>query len=180
MRRGDASRATNRFRLIKSQLILGGLEAVLNCPAMALDCDQCLDGGSGWAPCGEESHVSIGNVATDQQSTRPKSAVFLVVIGSIDVGQFIISPVVQARTLGAVTRREALPAPRVDLADDLLRRTGHRRLALFQETGLIGSPAGATGLDHWQPRPASILSCAAHRPANRLETDPQKPPHDLA
>ena len=53
---------------------------------MALDRDQCLDGGSSWAPCGEESQVSIGNVATDQQSTRPKSSVFSVVIGSIVVG----------------------------------------------------------------------------------------------
>ena len=50
-----------------------GLKAILDGPAMSFDLDQHLDACSGRTPSGEERHVSVGNVAADQQAARPKT-----------------------------------------------------------------------------------------------------------
>ena len=42
-RDGDANHARICLIMVKPKLILGCLEAVLNCPAMAFDADKCLD-----------------------------------------------------------------------------------------------------------------------------------------
>src|ERR1700757_2589554 len=65
-------------------------------PTMPLDFDQRLDAGSGRAPGGEESQVSISDVAADQQAARPQAGACVVVFGSIQIGQFAINPIVQS------------------------------------------------------------------------------------
>ena len=58
--------------MLEAELGLGGLEAVLDRPAMSLDHDQGLDRGSGRAPGGEERQLTIADAAPDQQATRPE------------------------------------------------------------------------------------------------------------
>ena len=51
--------------VIKPKLVLGGLETVLDRPAMTLDPDQRLDRCSRWTPSGEVSEIAIGDLASD-------------------------------------------------------------------------------------------------------------------
>ena len=52
--------------VIEAEFVLGGLEAVLNGPAVAFHLDQGVDARAGRTPCGEEGQVAIGDVAADQ------------------------------------------------------------------------------------------------------------------
>ena len=54
--------------MVETEFGLGGLEAVLDGPAMTLDADQGLDGGLGRTPGGEEGQVAVGDVTADQMS----------------------------------------------------------------------------------------------------------------
>src|SRR6266550_7586805 len=49
--------------VIEPELVLGGLETVLDRPAMAFDCDQRFDGCSCRAPGREEGEIIIGDAA---------------------------------------------------------------------------------------------------------------------
>ena len=60
------------FVVIEPQLVLGGLKAVFNRPAMPFNRHETLDSCARRAPCREERHVAVSNVATDQQSAGPK------------------------------------------------------------------------------------------------------------
>jgi hypothetical protein len=51
--------------VIETELVLGGLETVLNRPATAFNADQRLARGFRRAPCSEVSEVSIGDIAPD-------------------------------------------------------------------------------------------------------------------
>ena len=51
--------------VIEPKLVLGGLETVLDRPAMTLDPDQRLDRGSRRTPSGEVGEIAIGNMASD-------------------------------------------------------------------------------------------------------------------
>ena len=53
--------------MIEAELVLGGLEAVLDRPAMPFDLDQHGDPGPGRAPGREEGKLTIGDRAADQQ-----------------------------------------------------------------------------------------------------------------
>jgi len=71
IRRGDAGHATTGRHVVKAKFILGGLEAVIDCPAMAFDGDEGLDARASRAPCREEGEIAITDIATDQQTTGP-------------------------------------------------------------------------------------------------------------
>ena len=60
------------FVVVEAELVLGGLEAVLDRPAMAFDSDKGLDAGAGRAPCREEGEIAVADVTADQQATGPQ------------------------------------------------------------------------------------------------------------
>src|SRR3954447_11807466 len=51
------------FVMIQSELVLGGLEAVLDRPTAALNADERVYRSSCRAPCGEVSEISISDIA---------------------------------------------------------------------------------------------------------------------
>jgi len=53
------------FVVIEPEFVLGGLEGVLNGPAMALDPDQGFNGCCERTPGGKEGHVAIGDGTSD-------------------------------------------------------------------------------------------------------------------
>jgi len=59
--------------VIELQLVLGGLEAVLDGPAMAFDLDQRGDVGPGRAPGREEGQLAVSQAAADQKTSRPQT-----------------------------------------------------------------------------------------------------------
>jgi hypothetical protein len=91
--------------MIKAELVLGGLEAILDRPAMPFDRDEALDVGPCRAPGSEERQIAIGDVAADQEPARPPARSLLVLFTRLEVGEFKIGPVVQPGTLGSLTRR---------------------------------------------------------------------------
>ena len=95
--------------MVEAELVLGGLEAVLDCPAMSLDRDKRLDGGSRRAPGREEGEIAVTDIAADQQAARPQTWPVQVVFGRVEVGEFAGEPVMQPCPFGPVTRRQALP-----------------------------------------------------------------------
>ena len=56
------------FVVVQAKLGLGGLEAVLDGPAAALDLDQLGRGCARGAPGGEERKLAVGQAAPDQQA----------------------------------------------------------------------------------------------------------------
>ena len=60
------------FVVVEAELVLGGLEAIFDRPAMAFDGNDCLNGCAGWAPCREVSEIAIADIATDQKAAGPK------------------------------------------------------------------------------------------------------------
>ncbi len=81
------------FVVIETELVLGGLEAVLDCPAAAFNADERVDRSSCGAPCGEVSEIAISDVAPDQQAARPQAMVLLIELACFEIGQFQITPV---------------------------------------------------------------------------------------
>ena len=61
--------------VIETELVLGGLEAVLDRPTAALNADERVYRSSCRAPCGEVSEISISDIAPDQQTARPQAMV---------------------------------------------------------------------------------------------------------
>src|SRR5208282_4109476 len=92
-----------------AEFVLGGFETVLDGPAMSVDRYQLLHGRVLGTPCGKESEITVGNVAADQETPRPLSGEGAVVFVGIEVGQFEIGPVMQARAFGSLTCRQAPP-----------------------------------------------------------------------
>jgi len=97
------------FVVIEAEFVLRGFKAILDSPAMALDQHQLFHGRALGAPGGEEGQIALGNVAADQQTPRPLSGEGAVVFAGVEIGQFKIGPVVQARTFGSFARRQAPP-----------------------------------------------------------------------
>ena len=110
------------FVVIEAEFVLGGLETVLDSPAMAFDQHQLLHWRALGAPGGEEGQIAIGNVAADQETSRPLSSEGTVVFAGIEIDQFEIGPVVQARTFGSFGGDRARDHPARDLG---LRRETH-------------------------------------------------------
>ena len=88
--------------VVEAELVLGGLEAVLDRPAVPFDLDQGLDPGPGRAPGREEGKLAIGDGAADQEAARPQAGEAIVVLGSLKIGQFQVGPIVETRTLSAI------------------------------------------------------------------------------
>ena len=59
--------------VVETELIFGGLEAVLDRPAAALNADERADRSSCRAPRGEVSQISISDIAPDQQAACPQT-----------------------------------------------------------------------------------------------------------
>src|ERR1700756_4856159 len=97
------------FVVIKTELVLGSFEAVLDGPAMAFHRHQLLDGRALGAPCGEEGQAAVGNVAADQKTPRPFPGKVVVVFAGVEIGQLEIGPVVPARPFGSFAGRQAAP-----------------------------------------------------------------------
>jgi hypothetical protein len=81
------------FVVIESELVLGGLEAVLDRPTAALNADERVYRNPCRAPCGEVSEISISDSAPDQQAARPQAMVLLIEFACFEVGQFQITPI---------------------------------------------------------------------------------------
>ena len=108
--------------MIEAQLVFRRLEAVFDGPAAAFHADQFVDGGSRRSPGGEEGQVVICDGAADQKAARPKTGAAGIVFAGVEIGQFHISPVVEARSLGAIARRQAFPVRRRQALRDAFRR----------------------------------------------------------
>lgn len=78
--------------VIEAEFVFGGLEAALDGPAMTFHRDQLFRGRVLGAPGGEERQSTIGNVAADQQPSRPLPGECVVVLRGIEVGEFEIDP----------------------------------------------------------------------------------------
>ena len=59
--------------VIEPELVLRGLKTILDRPPMTLDRYQRFDRRSCWTPGGKEGEIAIGDVAADQQTTRPQT-----------------------------------------------------------------------------------------------------------
>ena len=95
--------------VIEPEFVFRGLETVLDRPPMAFDGDQRFDGRCRRTPGGEEGQIAVGDATTDQQTTRPQSLIGAVGFFGFEVGQFEITPVMQPRSFGSGSRRQALP-----------------------------------------------------------------------
>src|SRR5215468_2277150 len=93
------------FVVIETQFVLGGLEAVLDGPAMAFHCHQLLHGCALGAPCREEGEIAIGDVAANQKTPRPVAVKSVAVLADLEIGQFKVGPVVSARAFGSCAGR---------------------------------------------------------------------------
>src|SRR5260370_35913910 len=82
---------------------------------------------SRWAPGGEEGEVTIGDATTDQETARPQTIICTVEWLGLEVGQFEITPIVQPRSFGSGSRRQALPVGRAPRPGEACGRTGDRR-----------------------------------------------------
>ena len=76
------------FVVVETELVFSGLEAVLDCPAMALDLHEGGDPGSSRTPGREEHQFAVGYMAPDQQAPGPHPGASLTVIVSVDIGEF--------------------------------------------------------------------------------------------
>src|SRR3954447_18065339 len=106
------------FIVVEPEFGLGGLETVLDRPALALDGDQRLDAGPARAPSGKVGAFPIGNAAADQQATGPQAGAARVVLLSRKVGEWEMGRVIEPGPVGGVARRQALPERRIEIAGD--------------------------------------------------------------
>ncbi len=112
------------FVVVEAELGLGGLEAVLDGPALPFDRHKGADARAGsvsfadiapgdrfaMAPGGEERARAVGDAAPDQQAARPQAMAAGIALSlGVEVGQLHIRPVVDARPLGARACRKPLP-----------------------------------------------------------------------
>ena len=71
--------------VIEPELVFRGLKTVLDRPPMAFDRHQRFDGCSRWTPGAEEGEITIGDISTDQQTSRPKTMICAVKFRHRDV-----------------------------------------------------------------------------------------------
>ena len=95
--------------VIEPELVFRGFKTILDRPSMAFDRDQRFNGCSRWTPGGEEGEVIIGDTTADQQTARPQAIICTVELLVIEIGQFKITPIVQPRSFGSGSCRQALP-----------------------------------------------------------------------
>ncbi len=127
------------FVVIEAEFVLGGLEAVLDRPAMPFHLHQRLDGCVEWTPGREEGEITVGDIAADQQPARPDARERRIKITSIEIGQFEIGPIVQSCAFGPVARRQASPALFGQGLGDVLGRSGDGQRFIPRAKGMIGA-----------------------------------------
>ena len=71
--------------VIEPELVFRGLKAVLDCPPMAFDHHQRFDGCSRRTPGAEEGEITISDISTDQQSSRPKTMICAVKFVGLEI-----------------------------------------------------------------------------------------------
>src|ERR1700730_11719827 len=112
--------------VIEPELVFRGLKAVLDRPPMAFDRHQRFDGCSRWTPGGEEGEITIGDISTDQQTSRPKTMICAVKFFDLEIGQFEITPIMQPRSFGSGPCRQAVPVRRTAGPGDVCGLAGDR------------------------------------------------------
>ena len=117
------------FVMVEAKFILGGLEAVLDRPAVTLNSNEGLDACSGRAPGREEGKFAVTDGAPDQQATGPQAGLRLVIFVGVKVGEFEISPVMKPRTFRALAGGKTLPGAGGDISRDFCRSARDRWLA---------------------------------------------------
>ena len=115
--------------MVEAEFVPGGLEAVLDRPAVAFDQDQLFDARSGRAPNGEERQVASGDIAADPQPAGPEIAgpqarSVLIIFVRLEVGERELSPVVQPRALGSLARRQPPPGGGIEALRDRICGAG--------------------------------------------------------
>ncbi len=106
-------------RCDRGRALFCGFKTVLDRPAMAFDRDQRFNGCSCRAPGGGEGEVIIGDAPTDQQAACPQAVICAVELPGIEICQFEMTPIVQPRAFGPVTRRQAFPVGRAPRRRDV-------------------------------------------------------------
>ena len=96
--------------VIEPELVFRGLKAVLDRPAMAFDRHQHFDRCSHWTPSGEEGEIAIGDVATDQQTARPQTLIFVLDSSTSGRRGPVSAPVLEKLLLQYQHSTQRLPA----------------------------------------------------------------------
>src|ERR1700732_2138491 len=112
--------------VIEPEFVFRGLKAILDRPPMAFDRHQRFDGCSRWTPGAEEGEITIGDILTDQQTSRPKTMIRAVKSSAPEIGQFDIAPIMQPRSFGSGPCRQAFPVGRAPRLGDVGGLVGHR------------------------------------------------------
>ena len=112
--------------VIEPELVFRGLKTVLDRPPMAFDRHQRFDGCSRWTPGAEEREITIGDISTDQQTSRPKTMMCAVKFFGLEIGQFEIAPIMQPRSFGPGSCGQAFPVGRTPRLGDVGGRAGDR------------------------------------------------------
>src|SRR4051812_46185451 len=87
--------------VVETEFVFGGLEAVLDGPALSFDSDQHRNRRTGGAPGGEENQGTVKDVAAGQKGPCPQTGQGLAVFGGVKISQFQIGPVEQPLALGS-------------------------------------------------------------------------------
>ena len=98
------------FVVVEPEFVFGGLEAVLDRPAMPFDFDQRLDRSPCRTPSAEIGEIAVGDMTSDQQASRPQGVAFIVELFTLEIGEFEIAPIMQSWSLGSSAGRQTPPA----------------------------------------------------------------------
>ena len=84
------------FVVVEAEFVLGRLNAVLDCPAVAFNLHERVDPSPGHAPSHEERQFAVHNMSSDQQAASAQPGASFTGIGGLNVCKFDIGPVVQS------------------------------------------------------------------------------------
>lgn len=104
--------------VIEAEFVVGGLRAVLDHPAVALDPGQRFDRCASGTPRRDERRVVAANATADQETARARTRPTFVAPAGIEVGEFQIGPIIAPLALGAAAGRRALPGGRFEVVGD--------------------------------------------------------------
>src|SRR5215469_4172323 len=108
--------------MIETEFILGGFEAGLNGPSEPSDASEL-----GEAHVGRCKHDVVGTLACVAQTATHQKPVIEALTWLLQPEQAHACPIIEARSLGAVSRGQALPVRWRNRVSDFRRRTGAER-----------------------------------------------------